>query len=625
MSAPTDPKKDDQSHQFLAQPLNPLHQAADPYDLYNQSTAHEEKAFVEECNQSMDTLLVFAGLFSAVTTGLLAETYKDLKPAPEAYMEVLLENIFKRQGDPFGRYPEVARPSFSPSRRAIATNTLFFSSLSFSLISALGAILVKQWTRRVFLKASRHESIAQRARKHYKGRSAIDKWHLSKLIAFIPMILHFALACFFAGLVVWLQTLDKIVFAIIATIAGVTCALYVATAITPSFWPDSPYRWPASDAIRVLTKQLPAWRSHTDIPLLPLKAATAMRVPNAPIVTTSVQRVEAINRGPIDNAGVDEIDLHLYARILESKGSFETEAVLNALRFRLSGTSITTRGALPANDPSLAFIIEKAAETATECQVYHGGKYDIRAGISLERVITLLQFLEVALQAIDFDSNPKLLRELPFFLDIATLMLERAMHFPSAPEIALCASVVVRLERRLGKWDHLEKAENITKALRDLAPKTRPRARPQRSNLFDDDDSDVKIDQKQNDSWTYSDVERWQGLILPYLLALSYLVQSRFPSGDNTAADHSFTFFAEAAGALVRDTCFPLNSGRTDSHSVLRDGLEALWISTQTASPRFLVWMSQVMDSTGSTPIVSGDGTHSFQRWNVNQIATSSP
>ncbi|KAG8802429.1 hypothetical protein FRC17_006415, partial [Serendipita sp. 399] len=260
-----------QGRQYLRQPLDRRYRPKDAYVLYNAKAAQDEEQFLDDCNQSMDTLLVFvsrlissspdistehhclelfaskqAGLFSAVTTGLIIETYKNLKPDPESQTEKLLRAIFQRQGDPSGHYEPVNPDPFSPSGEAVFTNALFFTSLSFSLFAALGALLVKQWTRKVFLSIKKQSSPRERAREHFQKRQGIDDWGIPETIALVPMLLHIALGCFFAGLIVWLRSLHQLLYILISVISGIAFLFYIAAAIIPAFEANAPFRWPVS-------------------------------------------------------------------------------------------------------------------------------------------------------------------------------------------------------------------------------------------------------------------------------------------------------------------------------------------------------------------------------------------
>ncbi|EJD44336.1 hypothetical protein AURDEDRAFT_19669, partial [Auricularia subglabra TFB-10046 SS5] len=116
-----------------------------------------EKYDVELCKayrEEIDTLLVFAGLFSAVVTGFAIESYQWLQDDPSDAMLVLLAQIAQSAG-PNGS-AVVSAPTSSGIARSVSTriNAYWFISLVLSLSAALVAILGKQWVREFERRAS---------------------------------------------------------------------------------------------------------------------------------------------------------------------------------------------------------------------------------------------------------------------------------------------------------------------------------------------------------------------------------------------------------------------------------------------------------------------------------------
>ncbi|EKM61800.1 uncharacterized protein PHACADRAFT_85211, partial [Phanerochaete carnosa HHB-10118-sp] len=110
---------------------------------------------IRDCKEDIDTLLVFAGLFSAVMTAFLIESYQLLDEDPSDVVTRLLERLVDQtesyqlvNGSLYSRAgPRAKSPPFSPPPSAIHVNVLWFASLMFSLITASYGMLVKQWLR----------------------------------------------------------------------------------------------------------------------------------------------------------------------------------------------------------------------------------------------------------------------------------------------------------------------------------------------------------------------------------------------------------------------------------------------------------------------------------------------
>ncbi|KIM38092.1 hypothetical protein M413DRAFT_52346, partial [Hebeloma cylindrosporum] len=95
----------------------------------------------------VQNLLIFAGLFSAVVTGLLVESYKLLQEDREDKLVVLLTKIALK----FDAIPTDTMVSseaeFSPSNSVVLVNTLWFLSLMLSLSTVLFGTTSLQWLR----------------------------------------------------------------------------------------------------------------------------------------------------------------------------------------------------------------------------------------------------------------------------------------------------------------------------------------------------------------------------------------------------------------------------------------------------------------------------------------------
>ncbi|EJF66324.1 hypothetical protein BD309DRAFT_837246, partial [Dichomitus squalens] len=104
-----------------------------------------DQANIKRWKEDIDTLLVFAGLFSSVVTGFLVESVKSLRPEPLAATVVVLERISAQLRNSSGDITEPTEEPFVPTRHNIEINGLWFASLILSLGVAFVGILVKQW------------------------------------------------------------------------------------------------------------------------------------------------------------------------------------------------------------------------------------------------------------------------------------------------------------------------------------------------------------------------------------------------------------------------------------------------------------------------------------------------
>ncbi|TDL19760.1 hypothetical protein BD410DRAFT_682958, partial [Rickenella mellea] len=105
-----------------------------------------DRDLVHNWRDDMDSLLIFAALFSASVTAFVIESYKNLAQDPgEATITVLLH--ISQQIANGTHTPAATLPAFRPASTDVAVNVFWFLSLAFSLTCALAAVLVRQWSR----------------------------------------------------------------------------------------------------------------------------------------------------------------------------------------------------------------------------------------------------------------------------------------------------------------------------------------------------------------------------------------------------------------------------------------------------------------------------------------------
>ena len=131
---------------------------------------------------------------------------------------------------------------FKPTLSSRLVNGLWFCSLFFSLVSALGASLGKSWLAEYA--QIRCKSNAKDAYERHRRYIGISKWHLVDVLTFLPILLHNAFLLFACGLIILLFGDNKVIGAIILVLTTVAFALYLGTATASFVDPDCPFRTP---------------------------------------------------------------------------------------------------------------------------------------------------------------------------------------------------------------------------------------------------------------------------------------------------------------------------------------------------------------------------------------------
>ncbi len=139
-----------------------------------------------------------------------------------------------------------------PADVAVRINTLWFSSLVFSLAAASIGILVKQWLRDFVSSAA--SSPRENARIREFRHQGLKRWHIPEIIAFLPILLQIALAFFFVGLLDLLWSLNRIVAGVVSCFVIASLLFLVVTTVLPTIWADSPHRSPQALGIYLVVQ-----------------------------------------------------------------------------------------------------------------------------------------------------------------------------------------------------------------------------------------------------------------------------------------------------------------------------------------------------------------------------------
>ncbi|KAK7063855.1 hypothetical protein R3P38DRAFT_2593705 [Favolaschia claudopus] len=222
------------------------------WSVYMNQVERHNKVLVECWKADMNSILIFAGLFSGSLTTFLVESYSTLSPPkpPDPTQAALLLALQQLVSQSTTNYTLPVSPSssppFSPPTSALICNILWFLSLGFSLSCALSATLVDQWARNYILATESRPSLHKRARISAYLHRGVQRFHMNTVVELIPTLLHISLLLFFAGLVEFLQPINTIVSNLMLGMLLLCGTLYLLITFLPIFYSDCPYRTPIS-------------------------------------------------------------------------------------------------------------------------------------------------------------------------------------------------------------------------------------------------------------------------------------------------------------------------------------------------------------------------------------------
>ncbi|KAL1741529.1 hypothetical protein HDZ31DRAFT_66839 [Schizophyllum fasciatum] len=206
---------------------------------------------IEGWRDTLDVLLVFAGLFSAVVTTFVVQSSQALQPdyaqvAASLMAEMLAIQRAWATGLAVDDVPRssLTLDSVSASSLDYWCNGLWFSSLALSMSAALMAVLVKQWLLAFSSHVSgtpKHQALARQFR-----LIGVERWNVPLIVGLLPMLLHVSLLLFFVGLSLYIFTFDAAIAWVIITLSILVYSLYLAANVLPMIYSQCPYKSPLS-------------------------------------------------------------------------------------------------------------------------------------------------------------------------------------------------------------------------------------------------------------------------------------------------------------------------------------------------------------------------------------------
>ncbi|KDR82266.1 hypothetical protein GALMADRAFT_22842, partial [Galerina marginata CBS 339.88] len=126
----------------------------DPWYIILKPLLKKDRLRCDAWKEEVQNLLIFAGLFSAVVTAFVVESYKNLQQDPNDALVALVSQLVTRLESPSGNTSTPSslmfsnvNSAFSPAPSSIRVNILWFISLVLSLTTVLVGIVSLQWLR----------------------------------------------------------------------------------------------------------------------------------------------------------------------------------------------------------------------------------------------------------------------------------------------------------------------------------------------------------------------------------------------------------------------------------------------------------------------------------------------
>ncbi|KAI0056536.1 hypothetical protein BV25DRAFT_1773522, partial [Artomyces pyxidatus] len=230
------------------------------WPMYLKESEKEDNNLVDNITIYTNGVLVFTGLFGAIVTAFIIESYKQLQPPDsgttaavalfaQLTLHIVASSNLNATHLPFPAPSTLDYSAFRPSSSALRVNILWFLSLSLSLSSALGAALMQQWARRYISntkEAQRAGTVDTQGLIHAYLFLGLQTFRFKAAVEALPALLHASVILFFVGMIDFLFPINKTVAYVLLTFVALGALIYLGLTILPLIWPNSPYVTPLS-------------------------------------------------------------------------------------------------------------------------------------------------------------------------------------------------------------------------------------------------------------------------------------------------------------------------------------------------------------------------------------------
>ncbi|KAG2032633.1 hypothetical protein BDR03DRAFT_873633 [Suillus americanus] len=225
------------------------------WGVYKRVAEEHDGEFLERHTGDMDIVLVFSGLFSAVSTSFIVAMESGLSPDPSDTTNALLTQLVYIGFGNFtaaGSTPADPASMWSASASALRIQMVAYASLSMSLLAAFGAVLGKQWLG--YYKSNRYGrgSQEERGKRRQEKFDGLITWYFDAVVQSFPVLLQISLLLFgiALGAHMWCEQ-PSIAWVIIATtVFGFL--FYSLTVMACLISPACPFQTPMSTVLRML-------------------------------------------------------------------------------------------------------------------------------------------------------------------------------------------------------------------------------------------------------------------------------------------------------------------------------------------------------------------------------------
>ncbi|KAJ7262536.1 hypothetical protein C8J57DRAFT_1719421 [Mycena rebaudengoi] len=178
------------------------------WNAYKTLSEEHDREFLKKYGTDLDTSLIFAGLFSAVSSAFIIQIQPELQQDPNEVTQQLLRVLIHNANQSLFSGIDMAEPNSGATTTIIIVQSLLYASLFSTLLAALLAVLGKQWLMH-YDEAGSRGTLAERGLQRQRKHDGLQRWKFTIVMEMFPLLLQLALLLFSAALSVYLSKISR--------------------------------------------------------------------------------------------------------------------------------------------------------------------------------------------------------------------------------------------------------------------------------------------------------------------------------------------------------------------------------------------------------------------------------
>ena len=189
-----------------------------------------------------------------MASAFIIEVNSELKPDPNGETAALLRVLlYKMDNTTFGKDVPPLPQWSGPPHAIVQVQAVLFASLAASLLSALLAVLGKQWLSR-YDSADVRGTTVERAQNRQRKLDGIDAWRFYYLMEALPWMLQVALLLLGCALSWYLWGVNTVVASVVLCVTSLGMTFYLAIVVAGTADESCPYQTPIVNILRQILR-----------------------------------------------------------------------------------------------------------------------------------------------------------------------------------------------------------------------------------------------------------------------------------------------------------------------------------------------------------------------------------